>query len=305
MARTKLSIIILSYNTEDLLKLCLRSVKIAIKEINTQVIVVDNASKDDSAEMVGKQFPWVELIVSEENLGYSGGNNLGIRKVRGGYVLFLNSDVEIKKNSLMEIMNYIEKDRKIGAVTPKVNLFNGEMDPDCHRGFPTPWASIAYFLGFEKLFPRSKFFGRYHMGYEDMNKAHEIDAGFGTFMLVRKRVFDEVGLWDDKYFFYGEDLDLFYRIKNAGWKVMFFPKVLALHHKGASSGLRKESKKVTKADRETTLKTARASIKAWEIFYKKFYKNRYNPLITIIVILGIRIKGLIRLITIYLSTLLK
>src|SRR4030042_6831371 len=248
MQKKNLSIIVLSYNTKDLLRLCLSSIRKAkTPNINIQLIVVDNASSDGSVELVKKEFPWVELIESKKNLGYSAGNNLGISKSDGEYILFLNSDVEIEKNSLTEILEFIKNNESVGAVTPKVDLFTGGMDPDCHRGFPTPWASITYFSGLEALFPKTKIFGSYHLGYLDFNKAHEIDAGFGTFMLIRRDVLENVGNWDESYFFYGEDLDYFYRIKKSGWKVMFYPKVLALHHKGASSGLRKESIRVSKA----------------------------------------------------------
>jgi GT2 family glycosyltransferase len=174
-------------------------------------------------------------------------------------------------------------------------LASGEMDPDCHRGFPTPWASITYFSGLERLFPKSRIFGQYHQHYLNLNKVHEIDAGFGTFMMVRREVIDQVGGWDDQYFFYGEDLDYFYRIKKAGWKVMFYSKPLLTHHKGASSGLRKESRAVTRASRETRVKTAQESIRAMEIFYKKFYQDRYPRVITFLVVLGIKIKGLTRI----------
>ncbi len=175
------------------------------------------------------------------------------------------------------------------------------MDPDCHRGFPTPWASLTYFLGLEKLFPKSELFGRYHLGYLNFDEPHEIDSGFGTFMVVRKDVIEQVGCWDEKYFFYGEDLDFFYRIKEAGWKVMFYPKLLALHHKGASSGLRKESRLITKADKRITLKTTISSIRAWEVFYQKFYKGKYNPFVTSIVLMGIKIKGFFRIIKFFIS----
>lgn len=296
MKKPVLSIVILSYNTKDLLKNCLESVKKARKNgFGVQTIVVDNASTDGSQDMVKKDFPWTDLVLSKKNLGYSGGNNLGLTKVKGEYILFLNSDVEIEPDALVKMMNFIKSDGKIGAITPKVMLYSGGIDPDCHRGFPSPWASLTYFLGLEKIFPKSRIFGKYHMGYQDYNKPHEMDAGFGTFMFVRRKTLRQVGNWDEEYFFYGEDLDLFYRIKQAGWKVMFYPEVLALHHKGASSGLRRESRNVARADRTITLKTAKASIKAWEVFYKKFYKGKYNSLITLIVLTGIRIKGFFRI----------
>jgi GT2 family glycosyltransferase len=297
-----LSIIILSHNTSRLLRECLESVRQAMKNnLVSELIVVDNDSTDDSVGMVKRDFPEAIVIGSPKNLGYAGGNNLGIKKARGKFILFLNSDTQIFQESLIKMVKFMEENPQVGASTPKTMLFSGKMDPDCHRGFPTPWGSICYFLGLEKLFPKSRIFGQYHKFYLDLNKNHEIDAGFGTFMIVRKAVLDRVGVWDDNYFFYGEDLDLFYRIKKAGWKVMFYHEPLVKHHKGASSGLRKESKNVTKATRQTRLEVAGASIKAMEIFYKKFYKNKYPFWATWLVILGIKIRGSFRILFHYLK----
>lgn len=297
-----LSIIILNYNTKDLLSECLKSVEKAKTDgLSWETIVVDNASTDSSPAMVRKEFPEVSLRESKKNLGFAGGNNLGLKKALGRYILFLNSDTQIAPDALVKMIKFMEEDSRIGASTPKTMLFSGEMDPDCHRGFPTPWASTCYFLGLEKLFPKSKIFGQYHQFYLDLNKAHEIDAGFGTFMFVRRKALDKVGNWDESYFFYGEDLDLCYRIKKAGWKIMFYPELLATHHKGASSGLRRESKDVSQASQEIRIKVAKASIKAMEIFYEKFYKDKYPAWVTLLVILGIKVKGFFRIIYQYLK----
>jgi GT2 family glycosyltransferase len=301
MKQAELSIIILSFNTKDLLRTCLDSVKKAKVGLGVQTIVVDNHSADGSAEMVEKEFGWVELVRSRRNLGFAGGNNLGLKKVRGKYILFLNSDMKLKPEALKESLEFIKSDPKVGAVTAKTLLVKGGMDPDCHRGFPTPWASMAYFLGLEKLLPKVRLFGGYHKFYLNLDKSHEIDAGCGAFMLVRGKVLDQVGKMDESYFFYGEDLDLYYRIKEAGWKVMFLAKPLVWHYKGASSGLRKESRGITKATRKTKIRSARASVKAMEIFYKKFYKGKYNPLITLMVLLGIRVKGVLRVVKFWLG----
>jgi len=297
-----LSIIILSYNTKELLKKCLYSLqKTKRRHYQVEIIVVDNASDDGSPEMVEKEFPEIKLIKSKKNLGYAGGNNLGLKKAQGEYFLFLNSDTEIDEEALVKMMKFMKENPKTGASSPKTKLFSGGLDPDCHRGFPTPWASITYFLGLEKLFPKSKLFGQYHKLYLNLDRAHEIDAGFGTFMFVRKKALDQVGEWDDQYFFYGEDLDLFYRIKEADWKIMFYPEPLATHHKGASSGLRKESKRVARPPRETRIRVAKASIKAMEIFYKKFYQDKYPAWLTWVVLLGIRVKGCYRIVLHYLK----
>jgi len=300
--KVDLSIIILSYNTKELLKRCLQSVEKARKDnCQIEIIVVDNASSDKSPEMVAKEFSQVKLIKSKKNLGYAGGNNLGLKRAQGEFILFLNSDTEIDKEALVKMMKFMKENPKTGASSPKTMLFSGGMDPDCHRGFPTPWASITYFLGLEKLFPKSRLFGQYHQLYLDLNKPHEIDAGFGTFMFACKKALDQVGEWDEQYFFYGEDLDLFYRIKEAGWQVMFYPKALVTHHKGASSGLRRESKAVAQPTRETRIRVAKASVKAMEIFYKKFYQDKYPSLLTWLVLLGIRTKGLFRICLHYLK----
>jgi len=297
-----LSIIILNYNTRDLLRDCLRSVlKSKKNSFAYEIIVVDNASVDGSVEMIKREFPQVKIIQSKENLGFAGGNNLALKKAQGKYILFLNSDTQVKPDAFQKMISFMDSDPKIGAATAKTMLVSGGMDPDCHRGFPTPWASICYFLGLEKLFPKSKIFGQYHQFYLDLNKIHEIDAGFGTFMFIRRQALTEVGSWDENYFFYGEDLDLFYRIKKAGWKVMFYPEPLLIHHKGASSGLRKESKKISQANQQTRIKTAKASIQAMEIFYKKFYQDKYPHWLTWVVILGIRIKGFFRIFYHYLK----
>lgn len=305
MEKIDLSIIILSYNTKNLTKKCLESVFQAVKELKRrriEVIVVDNASTDGSVEEIENFKSEIEIpncefkiIFNKKNLGFAKGNNLGLKKASGKYILFLNSDTEIFPNALKETIDFMESDSKIGAMTPKTLLFSGKMDSDCHRGFPTPWASITYFLGLEKLFPKSKIFGQYHKFFLDLSKTHEIDAGFGTFMVVRKEVVNQVGGWDENYFFYGEDLDYFYRIKQAGWKVMFYSKPLLRHHKGASSGLRSESRKISKPDRQTRIKAAKASIQAMEIFYKKFYKDKYPRWITFGVLLGIKVKGFFRI----------
>ncbi|MFH1601809.1 MAG: glycosyltransferase family 2 protein [Candidatus Shapirobacteria bacterium] len=294
-----LSIIILSYNTREFLKKCLASVFKAEKnKYQIEVVVVDNASTDGSIIFLKKLLKAkrnkLKVIFSERNLGFAGGNNLGLKSAKGKYILFLNSDTEIKPQAFFKSLNFMESHPDAGALTPKTMLFSGQMDPDCHRGFPTPWASLTYFFGLEKIFPKSKTFGQYHQNYLNLNQVHEIDAGFGTFLLTRKETLKEVGGWDEEYFFYGEDLDLFYRIKKAGRKVYFLPEVLVIHHKGGSSGLRKESRKKAKVDSQTSLKAAQASIRAMEIFYRKFYQDKYPGWLNFIVLLGIKTKGFFR-----------
>lgn len=307
MKSTDLSVIILNYNTKELLRKCLESIidsqkwNVSGKLLDSsgftvEIIVVDNFSKDTSVDMIKSDFPFVKLIENKSNIGYAGGNNLAAKHTGGKYVLFLNSDTEINKSAFEKSRKFMESDDKIGAFTPKTILYSGGMDPDCHRGFPTPWASFCYFTGLEKLFPQSRIFGQYHKFYLNMNENHEIDAGFGTYLFTRKSILDQIGWWDDGYFFYGEDLDLFYRIKQVGWKIFFYAEPLLIHHKGASSGLRKESKEIARPDREIRIRVAKASVKAMERFYQKFYKDKYPPIVTFLIIAGIKVKGAFRII---------
>jgi len=306
----ELSIIILSYNTQKFIEDCLESVTKAAINVSggVEIIFVDNASTDRSLEEIKKlkiknesKNLKIKIVESEKNLGYAGGNNLGLKEATGKYILFLNMDTLVYPEAFSDAIQFMEGDKEIGAMTPKTILVSGGMDPDCHRGFPSPWASLTYFLGLERLFPKSKLFGQYHKLYLDLSKPHEIDAGFGTFMMVKKEIIDKVGVWDNRYFFYGEDLDYFYRIKKAGYKIMFYPKPLLTHYKGGSSGLRKESRKFSSVSRETRLKTAKASVEAMEIFYRKFYKDQFSSWVTSLVILAIKVKGSFRILKHYLS----
>jgi GT2 family glycosyltransferase len=299
----ELSIIILNYNTPTLTIDCLESIVKASSEVGEiEVIVVDNGSGDDSVERLNKlkiKNLKLKIVVSGANKGFAGGNNFGLKEATGKYILFLNSDTILKPDALRVAIEKIKSDPKIGAITANTTLANGQMDTDCHRGFPTPWASLTYFLGLEKFFPKTKLFGQYHQGFLDLTHDHEVPAGAGAFMLVPKTVIDQVGIWDEKYFFYGEDLDFFYRIHNAGYQVIYIATPLLTHFKGASSGLRHESKGISiKTNR---IKVAKASIQAMEIFYKKFYADKYPKWLTQFILLGIKAKGLTRIVYHYLK----
>ena len=302
MEHIELSVIILSYNTKELLEKCLNSLVLSIKYhvLRAEIIAVDNGSTDGSVEMVKETIIHntkynIHLIENQNNLGFAKGNNVGLTQATGKYILFLNSDTEVFPGSLSEAVDFMKNHPGVGALTAKTLLADGKMDPDCHRGFPTPWASITYFLGLEKLFPKSRLFGQYHKFFLDLNINHEIDAGAGAFMLIPRKVIDKIGAWDESYFFYGEDLDFNYRIKKAGFKVMFFAKPLLKHYKGASSGLRKESKNIAKNSKENRIRVAKASAQAMEIFYKKFYKDIYPWWLTSLVLGAIKVKGWFRI----------
>lgn len=276
----KLSIIIVNYNTKDLLIQCLESVAQATKDLDVEIIVVDNGSTDNSVEE-SKRFQ-VKLIENKKNLGYAAGNNVGIKQAQGKYILLLNSDTLVEKETIPKMLKFMEENPKVGVASCRVELPDGSLDPACHRGFPTPWASLTYFLGLEKLFPKSTIFGQYHLGFLLMDKPHEIDSPSGAFYLVRHEVIEKVGLLDEDYFMYGEDLDWSYRIRQAGFKIMYYPGVKIIHYK-KQSGRAKE-------DGEVKKETTKYFYDTMKTFYKKNYEKKNNFLVNWLMRSGINLK---------------
>ena len=230
-----LSIIILNYNGRFWLKQTLESLRHAYLDttkLQVKVIVVDNNSSDDSIKMVRQSFRWVEVIALSENKGFAGGNNVALAAVKSKYVMLLNSDTEITAESNFDqLVAVMDENKTVGICTPKVTLSDGNIDPACHRGEPTLWASISYFFGLEDLFPSSKTFARYHQYYKDLNTIHEVDACSGAALIARTSAVKKVGLLDEQFFMYGEDLDWCKRFREAGFKILYYPLVIVTHHK--------------------------------------------------------------------------
>ncbi len=293
---TDLSVVIISYNTKDLLFDCLKSIYRAQQPSKgLEVIVIDNNSQDNSVEMVKKDFPKVNLIANKDNKGFAAANNQGVQIATGKYLLFLNSDTKISSQALVKPLKYLQKNPQVGGITVKLLLPSGELDPDNHRGFLTPWTALTKFSGLYKLFPKYKLFNNYYQSYKNFNKTHPIDVTAGSYLMMPKKVFDKLGGWDESYFFYGEDIDLSYRINQAGYRIVYYPKVTTLHYKGASSGLRKESKRIARPPKETRIKVARSSTEAMKIFYQKFYQDKYPFYVREPVLFAIRTMGWFRI----------
>jgi len=296
----ELAVIIVNYNTAGLLEDCLNSVfKADQPKDGLQVVVVDNDSKDDSRSLLSrmeKKHANLISILNSENLGYAKANNIGVDGCDAKHLLFLNSDTVVKRYSLVKPLKFLKAHPEVGAVTVRLYLKDGSIDYDNHRGYPTPWASFTKFSGLSRLFPKSTIFNSYHLGFRNINKIHQIPVAAGSFLMMPAKIFRQIGMWDETYFFYGEDIDLCYRINHAGYKIIYYPKVSTLHLRGASSGLRKENTKVASSGKENRLKVAKASTKAWKIFYRKYYRQKYPFFITAIVLAGISFLGSIRLI---------
>jgi len=291
-----LSVIILSYNTKDITRQCLESLHTALSAestIKSQVIVLDNASQDDSERMisqfVAKQEDGpitYEHLQSKTNLGFVGGNNKALTRSNGRYVLYLNSDVIVNHIDFASIIDYMDNDQHIAALTVRVELPSGQIDPASHRGFPTPWNAFCYYGKLEKTLGKTpivgSFFGGYHLTHLNLNTIHEIDSPSGAFFLTKKSVLDTLGGFDEDYFMYGEDLDLAFRIKARGYKIMYYPKYKVTHLKH-SSGLQKNNTKVQETTRGHFYDAMR-------IFYRKHYDHKYPGWFNRLMYKGIHIK---------------
>lgn len=280
--KTTLSIIILSYNTKDLLENCLNSVQKHKGNIELQTIVVDNNSTDGSQKLIKAKFKWVKLIENKKNLGFAKGNNIAQKAVKGKFVLFLNSDTQIKKNTLDLTLKFLKSHKKVGVVTCKQLLASGKLDKDSRRSFPTPWIAFTHFSSLDILFPKSSTFAKYWYGYLDQDITHEIDVSQGAFLMIRKNALDEAGWFDEDYFLNGEDIDLSWKIKSNGYKIYYYPKAEILH-------LKKASKRIN------NLESVLSGINAMEIFYKKRMLSKYSMFTNMLVLASIKALKFIRI----------
>ena len=231
----KLSIVIVNYNVKYFLEQCLHSVQNACKGLDAEVFVVDNNSVDGSVRMVIDKFPDVHLIENKENRGFSFANNQAIRKAAGDYILLLNPDTIVEDDTLRKVVSFMDSHPDAGGLGVKMLDGKGKYLPESKRGLPTPPVAFFKVFGLSALFPKSKTFGRYHLGYLDKDSIHEVDVLSGAFMLLRKKVLDQIGLLDDTFFMYGEDIDLSYRITQAGYKNYYYPETRIIHYKGEST----------------------------------------------------------------------
>ncbi|MEW6578076.1 MAG: glycosyltransferase family 2 protein [Chloroflexota bacterium] len=282
-----LGIVIVNWNTRDLLRECLRSVQASQGDFTYRVVVVDNASSDGSADMVRAEFPDVALIASAENEGYPRANNHGLRALGFApgcadedaprYALALNPDTVLPPGALGDMLAYMDADATIGVAGPKLVLPDGSLDLACRRSFPTPEISFYRMVGLSRLFPRSRHFGRYNLTYLDPDVETEVDSVVGAFMLVRRAAIQQVGLFDETFFMYGEDLDWAFRIKQAGWKVMYNPRVTVTHVKRAASRQSRQAQ--------------REFYRAMLLFYRKHYRRTTPWWLHSLILLGLALKG--------------
>ncbi len=231
----KLSIVIVNYNVRHFLDQCLTSVRRAVAGIEADVWVVDNNSVDGSVQMLKEKFPEVKLIANKDNVGFSRANNQAIRESEGEYVLLLNPDTVVEDDTFSKIIDFMDDHPEAGGLGVKMIDGKGNFLPESKRGLPTPRVAFYKIFGLSGFFPKSKTFGKYHLGYLDKDKTHEVEILSGAFMFMRREALDKTGLLDEEFFMYGEDIDLSYRIIKAGYKNYYFPETRIIHYKGEST----------------------------------------------------------------------
>lgn len=303
-----LALVIVNYNTRELLTGCLDSVFASRCRYPFHVTLVDNNSTDGSVELVRTQYPQVTLLESAHNGGFGYANNIALRalavpprpaspqqpaseipeqgdagiRFSTDYILFLNPDTVLPPDALEVMVDFLERTPQAGVVGPRMEKPDGTLDLACRRAFPTPLNSLFKLTGLSRLFPRHPLIARYNLTHLREDELAEVDSVMGAFMLVRGTALGQAGLFDERFFMYGEDLDLAYRIKARGWQVFYNPAVTVLHIKGASS-------------RKRSTRSIREFYRAMHVFYVKHYADKYNSLINILVRLGITLRGALAL----------
>jgi O-antigen biosynthesis protein len=257
-----ISIIIVNYNVRYFVEQCLYSINKAKKNLDIEIFVVDNNSIDDSVDFIRKNFPEVNLIANTNNTGFAKANNQAIKIVDSKYTLLLNPDTLLSEDTLIKVFDFMELNPLVGAAGVKLIDGSGNFLPESKRGFPTPMVSLFRLTGLSRIFPRSKVFNKYNLGYLDENEVNEVDVLCGAFMFIRTEVFGKTGLLDEDFFMYGEDIDFSFRIKKAAYKIVYYPLTFTIHFKGEST-------------KKNSLKYHHSFYNAMSIYAKKHFGNKY------------------------------
>ncbi len=284
----KLSIITVTYNVESVLDGYLKSLEqseVGLGLLAGEVLVVDNASEDNTVAQLKKSAVPIKIICSKENLGFSAANNLGLKEACGENLLFLNPDTEFKAGVLTTLLEYLDAHEEVGAVTPRVLLPDGQDDLNTRRNFPTPLSALQHFLHL----PGSDYYIT-----KEPTQEQAVPAIGGAFLMAKQAVVTKVGSWDEDFFLYGEDLDYCYRINEAGYKIMYVPAVQITHLGGVSTGIKKSGERWSKASKKQKRAMAKYSVEAMALFYQKHLANKHNLIINALVAFGFRVLCMVR-----------
>ncbi len=279
-----LSVIIVSYNVKYFLEQALQSVLRASKGLDSEIWVVDNASSDGSVAMVRERFPEIQLIANKENVGFSRANNQAIAQASGKYLLLLNPDTVVEEDTLQKCVQFMDEHPDAGGLGVKMLDGKGNFLKESKRAFPSPGVAFYKAFGLTALFPRSERFARYYLGHLDPNKTHEVEVLAGAFMMLRKKVIDEIGSLDETFFMYGEDIDLSYRIVKAGYKNYYYPETRIIHYKGEST-------------KKSSVNYVKVFYRAMAIFYEKHFGQKKARLFSFFIHLAIWFKAALSLLS--------
>lgn len=288
----KLSVIIVSYNVKHYLEQCLLSLlKAERKDIPMEIFIVDNASQDNTPTYIRERFPAtqypnIHFIANARNVGFGKANNQAIAKTTGEYILFLNPDTIVTENTLHDTITFADRHPQMGGLGTMMLHSDGNFANESRRGLPTPWAALCKMSGLCALFPKSKTFGKYYMQYLDKEKTAEIEIISGAFFLVRKSALDKIGLFDEAFFMYGEDIDLSYRLLKEGYKNYYTPSPI-LHYKGEST-------------QKSTFRYVHIFYTAMLIFFKKHF-HHYGLLLTLPIKIAIILRAIIAITAQYIT----
>ena len=288
MMMMKLSVVIVNYNVEHFLEQCLYSVRRAMQGIDGEVFVVDNNSVDGSLKMLAAKFPEVKVIANKDNVGFAKANNQAIRISTGEYVLLLNPDTVVEDDTFSKCLSFMDSHPDAGGLGVKMVDGKGQFLPESKRGLPTPMTAFYKIFGLSKLFPHSKRFSKYHLGYLPEDEINSVDILAGAYMLMRRETLDKCGLLDETFFMYGEDIDLSYRITLAGYKNYYFPETRIIHYKGEST-------------KKTSVNYVLVFYKAMEIFAKKHFAKKRARLFSFVINLAIYFRAFLALLSQFLG----
>jgi GT2 family glycosyltransferase len=280
----QLSVVIVNYNVKYFLEQCLLSVQRAVSGLEAEVFVVDNASADGSVEMVREKFPEVRLVANQNNVGFSTANNQAIHAAKGEFILLLNPDTVVAEDTFEKCIAFMKAHPDAGALGVHMVDGKGNFLPESKRGVPTPAVAFYKTFGLAFLFPKSKTFGQYHLGFLPEHENHEVDILSGAFMFMRKKVLDEIGLLDETFFMYGEDVDLSYRIVKAGYKNYYLSDTTIIHYKGEST-------------KKGSLNYVRVFYNAMIIFARKHFSGNQSGLFSLLIHFAIVFRGLLTLVS--------
>ncbi len=284
-----LSIIIVTWNSQEFIRNCLDSILISSGNLSSEIIVVDNGSCDETAKIVEQLYPQVNLIQNKKNWGYAKASNQGIEEARREYILLLNPDTQVLEYALSLMYDFMEENSEVGALGPKLLNPEKSVQASC-REFPTFSTLIWEFFGLSRLFPRSRVFGRWRMGYFGFDKPREVDQPMGSSLLLRRTTLEDVGVFDENFAMFFNDVDLCYRIKESGWKIYFYPEAKVIHYKGAST-------------RKVKARMTWLSHLAFYKFFKKHKTGLVNRLLLLLFLIPLILSAWIRILFFHLGKL--